>query len=95
MKCVHTYPARIDAGIYEDLVRIRELDNQSINSLLQEGARKVRDAYVLELAQQRKTRTTLRGAAGWLCAGVFYTCSNPPFATSSWKNKYSINSMTY
>lgn len=65
MKCLHTYPARIDAGIYEDLLRIKELDNRSINSLLQEGARKVRDDYVLELAQQRKTRTTLQGAAGW------------------------------
>lgn len=65
MKYTHTYPARIDAGIYEDLQRIKDLDNRSINSLLQEGARKVRDEYIHQLTQQRKTRTTLQSAAGW------------------------------
>ena len=68
MKHLHTYPARIDAGIYQDLMRIKDLDNRSINSLLQEGARKVRDEYVQDLAQQRKTRTTLQShhsANGW------------------------------
>jgi len=65
MKHLHTYPARIDAGVYEDLMRIKDLDNRSINSLLQEGARRVRDTYIHELAQQRKTRTTLQNAAGW------------------------------
>ena len=65
MKYTHTYPARIDAGIYQDLMRIKDLDNRSINSLLQEGARKVRDEYVQDLSQQRKTRTTLQSIAGW------------------------------
>ena len=68
MKHLHTYPARIDAGIYQDLMRIKDLDNRSINSLLQEGARTVRDKYVQDLAQQRKTRTTLQShhsGAGW------------------------------
>ena len=65
MKHLHTYPARIDAGIYEDLMRIKDLDNRSINSLLQEGARKVRDEYVQDLSQQRKTRTTLQNHTGW------------------------------
>jgi hypothetical protein len=65
MKHLHTYPARIDAGIYEDLMRIKDLDNRSINSLLQEGARRVRDEYVQDLSQQRKTRTTLQNATGW------------------------------
>ena len=60
MNYTHSYPARIDAGIYDDLLRIRDLDNRSINSLLQEGARKVRDEYVNQLSQQRKTRTTLQ-----------------------------------
>ena len=60
MKYTHSYPARIDAGIYDDLLRIKDLDNRSINSLLQEGARKVRDEYVADLSQQRKTQTTLR-----------------------------------
>ena len=55
MRHLHTYPARIDAGIYKDLMRIKDLDNRSINSLLQEGARLVRDEYVHQLTQQRKT----------------------------------------
>tara|TARA_Y100000593_G_scaffold71297_1_gene130898 strand:- start:339 stop:545 length:207 start_codon:yes stop_codon:yes gene_type:complete len=68
MKHLHTYPARIEAGIYQDLLRIKDLDNRSINSLLQEGARKVRDEYIHQLTQQRKTQTTLQSyhsAAGW------------------------------
>ena len=60
MKYLHTYPARIDAGIYQDLMRIKDLDNRSINSLLQEGVRMVRNAYVEKLAQDRKARTTLQ-----------------------------------
>jgi len=56
----HTYPARIDANIYDDLVKIKDLDNRSINSLLQEGARLVRNQYVEQISQERKTRTTLQ-----------------------------------
>ena len=53
-------PARIDANIYDDLMKIKDLDNRSINSLLQEGARLVRNQYVEQIAQERKTRTTLQ-----------------------------------
>ena len=56
----HTYPARIDSNIYDDLMKIKDLDNRSINSLLQEGARLVRNQYVEQIAQERKTRTTLQ-----------------------------------
>jgi hypothetical protein len=59
MNYIHTYPARIDANIYNDLLKIKGLDGRSINSLLQEGARLVRNRYVEQLAQDRKTRTTL------------------------------------
>ena len=59
MNYLHTYPARIDANIYNDLLKIKGLDGRSINSLLQEGARLVRNRYVEQLAQDRKTRTTL------------------------------------
>ena len=52
-------PARIDANIYNDLLKIKGLDGRSINSLLQEGARLVRNRYVEQLSQDRKTRTTL------------------------------------
>ena len=64
MKYTHTYPARIDAGIDQDLMRIKDLDYRSINSLLQEGARKVGDEYIHQLTQQRKTRTALQSATG-------------------------------
>ena len=60
MNYLHTYPARIDAQIYDDLMKIKDLDNRSINSLLQEGARLVRKKYVEQVAQDRKTRTTLQ-----------------------------------
>lgn len=60
MNYLHTYPARIDAQIYNDLMKIKDLDNRSINSLLQEGARLVRNKYVEQVAQDRKTRTTLQ-----------------------------------
>jgi hypothetical protein len=59
MNYLHTYPARIDANIYNDLLKIKGLDGRSINSLLQEGARLVRNRYVEQLSQDRKTRTTL------------------------------------
>ena len=59
MNYMHTYPARIDANIYNDLLKIKGLDGRSINSLLQEGARLVRNRYVEQLSQDRKTRTTL------------------------------------
>ena len=45
---------------FQDLVKIKDLDNRSINSLLQEGARLVRNQYVEQIAQERKTRTTLQ-----------------------------------
>ena len=60
MNYLHTYPARIDAQIYDDLMKIKDLDNRSINSLLQEGARLVRNKYVEQVAQDRKTRATLQ-----------------------------------
>lgn len=60
MNYLHTYPARINAQIYDDLMKIKDLDNRSINSLLQEGARLVRNKYVEQVAQDRKTRTTLQ-----------------------------------
>ena len=46
--------------MYNDLLKIKDLDNRSINSLLQEGARLVRNKYVEQVAQDRKTRTTLQ-----------------------------------
>ena len=59
MNYTHTYPARIDANIYDDLLKIKDLDKRSINSLLQEGARLVRNQYVEKIVEDQNTRNTL------------------------------------
>ena len=55
----HNYLARIDDEIWLDLIRVKKLDGRSINSLLMEGARKIRDQKLMELSQQRKRRNSL------------------------------------
>ena len=60
MNYYHSYPTRIDKKIYDDLVKIKDLDNRSINSLLQEGARLVRNLYIEQIGKERKSQTTLQ-----------------------------------
>ena len=55
----HNYLARIDDEIWLDLNRVKQLDRRSINSLLMEGARKIRDQKLMELSEQRKRRNSL------------------------------------
>ncbi len=55
----HNYLARIDDEIWLDLNRVKQLDGRSINSLLMEGARKIRDQKLMELTEQRKRRNSL------------------------------------
>ena len=55
----HNYLARIDDEIWLDLNRVKQLDGRSINSLLMEGARKIRDQKLMELSEQRKRRNSL------------------------------------
>ena len=55
----HNYLARIDDEIWLDLNRVKHLDGRSINSLLMEGARKIRDQKLMELSEQRKRRNSL------------------------------------
>ena len=55
----HNYLARIDDEIWLDLNRVKKLDGRSINSLLMEGARKIRDQKLMELSEQRKRRNSL------------------------------------
>ena len=45
----HNYLARIDDEIWLDLNRVKQLDGRSINSLLMEGARKIRDQKLMVL----------------------------------------------
>ena len=54
----HNYLARIDDEIWLDLNRVKQLDGRSINSLLMEGARKIRDQKLMELSEQRKRRNS-------------------------------------
>ena len=55
----HNYLARIDDEIWLDLNRVKQLDRRSINSLLMEGARKIRDQKLMEFSEQRKRRNSL------------------------------------
>ena len=55
----HNYLVRIDDEIWLDLNRVKQLDGRSINSLLMEGARKIRDQKLMELSEQRKRRNSL------------------------------------
>ena len=61
----HNYLTSIQDDTWEDLKRIKQLDGRSFNSLINEGLRLVRDAKMQELAQRRKTRTSLANATGW------------------------------
>ncbi len=61
----HNYLTSIQDDTWEDLKRIKQLDGRSFNSLINEGLRMVRDAKMQELAQRRKTRTSLANATGW------------------------------
>ena len=55
----HNYLVRIDDEIWLDLNRVKQLDGRSINSLLMEGARKIRDQKLMELSEQRKRQASL------------------------------------
>ena len=55
----HNYLTSIDYELWNDLKKLKKLDNQSMNSLIQQGCRLLRDKRVLELSEQRKRRNTL------------------------------------
>ena len=61
----HNYLTAIQDDTWEDLKRIKQLDGRSFNSLINEGLRMVRDAKMQELAQRKRTRTSLANATGW------------------------------
>jgi len=67
MKITHDYAARIDYDLWMDCLRARELRGAttSINSLVNEGLKMVRDRKMQEIASQRKQRTTLQSIATW------------------------------
>ena len=76
MKVTHDYAARIDYDLWLDCQRVKELDGAttSINSLVNEGLKMVRDRKMQEIAAQRKQRNTF-------C--LLYTSPSPRDATLS------------
>ena len=55
----HQYLCRIPSQTWEDLDRIRELDNESYNGLITQGVRLVVKEKMQHLSTLRKNRTSL------------------------------------
>ena len=56
----HNFPLRIKDDLWNDIKRVRQLDNQSANSLLNQGARMIVQEKMQQISQQRKNRNTLQ-----------------------------------
>ena len=56
----HNYLTRIKDEHWEDLQRVRTLDNRSANSIINEGIRLVIKEKLQELSTLRKNRTSLQ-----------------------------------
>mgnify|MGYP001360301408 FL=1 len=55
----HNYLTRINDDNWMDLQRVRELDNRSANSLINEGVRLVIADKLQKISQMKKQRNTL------------------------------------
>ena len=58
MKITHDYAARIDHDLWMDCLKVKQLDaaTTSINALVNEGLKLVRDRKMQEITAQRKTK---------------------------------------
>ena len=56
----HNFPLRIKDDLWNDIKRVQQLDNQSANSLLNQGARMIVQEKMQQISQQRKNRNTLQ-----------------------------------
>ena len=56
----HNFPLRINDELWDDIKRIQQLDNQSANSILNQGARLIVQEKMQQISQQRKNRNTLQ-----------------------------------
>ena len=67
MRVTHDYAARIDYDLWMDCLKVKELDaaTTSINALLNEGLKMVRDRKMQEITAQRKQRNTLQSITTW------------------------------
>ena len=59
MKYNHQYLCRIPQDTWEDVNRIKDLDNQSYNNLITEGLRLVCKEKLQQLSTRRKNRESL------------------------------------
>ena len=55
----HQYPLRVQDEVWEDLKRIKRLDKQSANSIINEGIRLVVQDKLQKISQQQKQRNSL------------------------------------
>ena len=67
MKIKHDYAARIDYDLWMDVQKVKELDGAttSINSLVNEGLKMVRDRKMEEITDQRRQRNTMQSILNW------------------------------
>jgi hypothetical protein len=61
MNQIHEYAARIDYDLWMDITKVKNFDagTTSINSLVNEGLRLVRDKKMEQIALQRRRRESL------------------------------------
>ena len=59
MKYNHQYLCRIPQDTWEDVNKVKDLDNQSYNNLITEGLRLVCKEKLQELSTRRKNRESL------------------------------------
>ena len=55
----HNYLTRIDDQQWEDLQKIKQLDNRSVNSYINEGIRLVVKEKLQQITTMKKNRNTL------------------------------------
>ena len=55
----------IPDDLYNDLRRIRELDNRSLSSIFRQGARLMVDQMTVQLSENRKKRNTRMDMVGF------------------------------
>ena len=62
MKITHDYAARIEHNLWMDCLKVKKLDaaTTSINSMVNEGLKMVRDRKMQEITAQTKRRNTLQ-----------------------------------
>ena len=61
MNRIHEYAARIDYDLWKNMTKVKNLDagTTSINSLVNEGLRMVRDQKMEQISRQRRRRESL------------------------------------